>query len=168
MPAYEWNEPLDPVRLHKILSGHPEFSNRLVDLAAATITLSQEKHGDRTMLFNKVAGIVVTMPKATGSGLRYLFRVKTLATSNSYIVKVGNTTDIIQGSIVISDTDTAGTTTAFSTAVDSDTITLNRTTTGSVTIGEWFELEDIAVGVYAVRGLLSNTGSGATPFSATV
>ena len=168
MPAYEWNEPLDPVRLHKILSSHPEFSNRLVDLSVAAVTLTQEKHGDRTMLLNRAAGVTVTLPKATGSGLRYRFRVKTVATSNSHIVKVGNTTDIIQGSISISDTDTAGTTTAFSTAADSDTITLNRTTSGSVTVGELIEIEDIGVGVYSVNGLLSNTGSGATPFSATV
>lgn len=168
MPNYEWQAPLTNNRLHGILSQDPNFSNRLVDITAATIKLSQEKHGDRTMLFNKVGGITVTMPKATGSGLRYRFRVKTLATSTSYIVKVGNTTDIIQGSISICDTDTAGTTTAFATAADSDTITLNRTTTGSVTIGEFFELEDIASGVYAVHGLLSNTAAGATPFSAGV
>lgn len=168
MPILDFPYPLSNERIHQMLSTHPEFSNRVVDLTVATITLSPDKHGDRTMLFNKVAGIVVTMPKATGSGLRYRFRVRTLATSNSYIVKVGNTTDIIQGSISISDTDTAGTTTAFSAAADSDTITLNRSTTGSVTIGEWIELEDIASGIYAVHGLLSNTASGATPFSATV
>ena len=168
MPIFEFQSPLTQDKLFKMLSEHPEFSSRIVDLTSATITLSPEKHGDRTMLFNKAAGVTVTMPKATGSGLRYMFKVKSLATSNSYIVKVGNTTDIIQGAISICDTDTAGTITAFATAADSDTITLNRTTTGSVTVGEWFELEDIASGVYAVRGLLSNTASGATPFSAGV
>ena len=168
MPNYEFPAPMTLEKLFQMLSNDPNFSNRLIDLTAATITLSQEKHGDRTMLFNKVGGITVTLPKATGSGLRYRCRVKALATSTNYIVKVGNTTDIIQGSISISDTDTAGTTTAFSSAADSDTITLNRTTTGSVTIGEFIELEDIASGVYAVHGLLSNTASGATPFSATV
>jgi hypothetical protein len=168
MPNLEFPLPLDLNRVHQILSTHPEFSNRLVDLTVATITLSAEKHGDRTMLFNKAAGVTVTMPKATGSGLRYRFLVKSLATSNSYIVKVGNTTDIIQGSVLVSDTDTAGTATAFSAAADSDTITLNRGTTGSVTIGEWLVLEDIASGVYAVNGILSNTGNGATPFTAAV
>jgi hypothetical protein len=66
------------------------------------------------------------------------------------------------------DADTAGTVTAFVTAADSDTVTLNRTTTGSVRIGEYMEFIDIAANTWTVNGVLTNSGSGATPFSAAV
>lgn len=168
MPTFNFPLPTDPDRLHKILSTHPAFSNPNVRLTASTYTLNPEEHDGRNLLFDLATGVTVTLPKATGSGAVYSFMVKTLATSNSHIVKVGNTTDVMAGSIAISDTDTAGTVTAFSTAAASDTITLNRSTTGSVTKGEWIELVDIESGVWAVSGLLSCTGAGATPFSATV
>jgi hypothetical protein len=164
MPNLEFPLPLDLNRVHQILSTHPEFSNRLVDLTVATIT-----HAGRTMLFDLVT--LATRSRClrrSAAAIATSFMVKTLATSNSHIVKVANSTDVMAGSILISDTDTAGTVTAFSTAASSDTVTLNRTTTGSVTKGEWFVLEDIASGVWAVNGVLSNTASGATPFSATV
>jgi hypothetical protein len=55
-------------------------------------------------------------------------------------------------------------------ATNSDTITLNRTTTGSVNVGEWIEVEDVATATWAVKGMLTD-GRGvrnATPFSAAV
>jgi hypothetical protein len=167
MPAYEWQLPLTLEKLHKVLSEHPAFNNPLVAIADATITLNAEKHDGRTLLLDRAAGVTVTLPASTGRGAKYLVKVKTLATSNSHIVKV-TTTDIIQGTVSVVDTDTAGTVTGFATAADSDTVTLNRSTTGSVTIGEWLEFEDTAKGVWTIRGVLSNTGSGATPFSAGV
>ena len=54
-------------------------------------------------------------------------------------------------------------------STNSDTITLNRSTTGSVTLGEWLEVEDIAANTWAVNGMLSATGAAfATPFTAAV
>lgn len=166
MPNFNFPAPFDPDLLAQILRSHPAFSNPLVPMTIAALTLNPEQHDGRTMLFDRLAGVAVTLPKATGSGAKYLFKIKTAPTSGSLVVKVGNTVDIIQGGVHFVDTDTAGTTTAFQTAGDSDTITLSRTTTGGVSVGEWLELEDIASGVYAVRGVLSNTASGATPFTA--
>lgn len=144
-----------------------DVSNRLVS-AGATLSITEASHDGKTILLNNTGGSICTLPAASGSGARFKFLVSVLATSNSHIVKVANASDIIQGIVGIIDTDTAGTITGFATATDSDTITLNRTTTGSVIRGEWLELEDIATNLWAVQGLLSNTGSGATPFSATV
>jgi hypothetical protein len=53
-------------------------------------------------------------------------------------------------------------------ATNSDTITLNRSTTGSVTVGEWIDVQDMAANVWSVRGMTSSTGTEATPFSAAV
>lgn len=144
-----------------------DVSVRLV-AAGATLALTEATHDGKTILLDAAAGSVVTLPAATGSGARFKFTVKALATSNSHIVKVANSSDIIQGVLTTVDTDTAGTVTGWATAVADDTITMNRTTTGSTMRGEGFELEDIASNLWAVRGTLANTGAGATPFSATV
>lgn len=144
-----------------------DVSTRLV-AAGATLAVTEAAHDGKTILLDTAAGSICTLPTSSGSGAVYRFMVSVLATSNSHIVKVANATDVLVGSVWISDTDTAGTTTAFSTASTSDTITLNRSTTGSVTKGEWIEVQDIAAGFFAVRGFLSCTGSGATPFSAGV
>lgn len=166
MPQFNIPGVLDPDLLRTILLSL--VGNPLVALTNAAHTLNAEAHDGRTMLLDRAAGVTVTLPTSTGGGAKYRFKVKTLATSNSHIVKVGNTTDIIQGAVHVIDSDTAGTTTGFVTAADSDTITLNRTTTGSVTIGEWLELEDTIKGTWTVRGVLTNSGDGATPFSAAV
>jgi hypothetical protein len=49
-----------------------------------------------------------------------------------------------------------------------DTITLNRTTTGSTVKGEFVIVEDYAVNKWAVAGMIASTGTEATPFSAAV
>lgn len=134
----------------------------------ATLTLTTALHQGRLLNLDTAAGSVATLPAATGTGDRYRFNVTVLATSNSHIVKVANSTDTLQGTMFSQD-DTSANAVAFSAiAGTDDTITLNRTTTGSVTIGEYFEIEDIAAGKFLVRGNITNTGTPATPFSATV
>lgn len=124
-------------------------------------------HAGAIINLDTAAGSTAILPAATGSGIKYRFRVTVLATSNSHIVKVNNTTDVMNGFAALRD-DTADNAVMFFTAASSDTITLNRTTTGSVVLGEIIEVEDIAAGVYLVKAFLANTGASATPFSATV
>lgn len=154
----------DIVLSGNIYQGTPQYT------AGATISPTASTHAGKTILLSALAGSVVTLPAlaATSAGTRFRFIVSALATSASHKIQVANATDVMSGSILISDTDTAGTVTAFSTAASSDTITLNRTTTGSVTKGEWIEVEDIGGNVWMVTGVTSNTASGATPFSAAV
>lgn len=135
--------------------------------AGATRTLTAEDSG-RTILLDTLAGSVVTLPAATGSGCKFNFMVSVLATTNSHIVKVANASDTMTGGGYIADTDTAGAAYSFFAAAASDTITLNRSTTGSVTLGEWIEVEDYAVNLWRVRYGLSGTGTPVSPFSATV
>lgn len=137
--------------------------------AGATKTLTVAANNKQTIKLDTLAGSVVTLPAATGSGARFLFLVTLLATSNSHIVKVANSTDVMIGIMSGVRVDSGNAVLAFPTVAASDTITLNRTTTGSVSLGEWFELEDVAAGFWSVRGVLSATGAAfATPFSATV
>jgi hypothetical protein len=135
---------------------------------AAALTLVPDLHRGATIYFNRAAGSTVTLPAATGSGDEYVVMVKTLATSNNHILKVANADDTMVGMAYTADQDTAGTVTAWVTAATSDTITLNRSTTGSVTLGEYIRVKDIAATKWAVDCRLTNTGNGATPFSATV
>lgn len=136
--------------------------------AGATLTLTAAAHARRTILLDTAAGSTVTLPAATGTGDIYKAVVSVLATSNNHIVKVANSSDAMQG-IVFSMDDTSANAVAFAAVAGTDdTVTLNRTTTGSVTKGEWLEFEDIATNKWQVRGFISDTGTPATPFSATV
>jgi hypothetical protein len=132
-----------------------------------TLTLTQKDHAGKVICFNNLAGTTVTLPAATGSGDVYSFTTTTLATSNSNIVKVANASDVIAGALTVVD-NADGTTTTFGTVAASDTITLNRTTTGGVRKGEFFVLVDVAANAWSVRGMVVATGVEATPFSATV
>lgn len=167
MPNLQVQRPLTEEALFQLLSNHPAFKNRNVALSTATITLSAEKHDGCLLLLDRAAGVTVTLPKATGSGAKFEFAIKTLATSNSYIIKVGNTVDIMQG-VIMALSDGSDNTIGWETAADSDTITMNRTTQGTTKIGHKLVLEDIASGVWAVSGAISQSGTEATPFSAGV
>lgn len=143
-----------------------DVSTRLI-AAGSALSVTVAAHDGKTILLDTAAGSTCTLPASSGSGARFKFVISVLATSNSHIVKVANATDIMVGTIN-SVADDADATRGWITAGTSDTITLNRTTTGSVTRGEWVEVEDIAAGIWAVRGMTSSTGTEATPFSATV
>lgn len=143
-----------------------DVSTRLI-AAGATLAVTEALHDGKTILLDTAAGSVCTLPAASGSGARFKFAVKVLATSNSHIVKVANASDIIQG-IILAISDGANAELGWIAGAADDTITLNRSTTGSVARGEWLELEDIAANLWIVRGSVAQTGTEATPFSATV
>ncbi len=137
--------------------------------AGATLTLAADKHSGKTILLDTAAGSVVTLPQATGTGYRYRFEVSVLATSNSHKVQVGNSTDVMEGLAFGSRIDSGNAVLGFATSATSDTITLNRTTTGSVSVGEWIEIWDKATGVFHAQVFGTATGGAyATPFSAAV
>jgi len=135
--------------------------------AGAALQL-QAQHYGRTILLDTLAGSVVTLPKSVGNGAKFLFRVSVLATSVSHKIQVQNGIDVMRGIIACLDSD-LGTVNnfAFAAVAASDTITLDRTNTGSVTLGEWVEVEDVQAGFWHVRGQLSGAAP-ATPFSAAV
>lgn len=142
------------------------INNPIYTAAGATKTLTSADYG-KTIKLDTAAGSIVTLPAATGSGGRFKFVVSVIATTNSHIVKVANASDTMQG-LIFSVDDTSDNAVGFITGATADTITLNRTTTGSVSKGEVIEIEDFATNVWHVKGFISNTGTPATPFSATV
>lgn len=143
----------------------PAASLESTYVAAGSTRALTDAESRSTVLLDTATGSVVTLPAATGSGRTYRFIVSVLATTNSHIVKVGVASDIIIGVLGI----VGSSSTAFAAnGTTHDGITLNRTTTGSVSKGEWFFLEDIASGVWHVRGYLTASGAPATPFGALV
>lgn len=130
----------------------------------ASTTLSRKKHAGTTTVLNAAAGLTVTLPASAGNGDEYTVFVGTTVTSNSYVVQVANSTDIIQGAIHLT-TDIAGT--SMPTSSTTDTITMNGSTTGGVK-GSWLRLTDVASGVWELAGGMICTGTEETPFSAAV
>jgi hypothetical protein len=151
--------------------------NRAADVSARVVTLTGDTsitaaaHEGKICLLGEVGGdasLTVTLPEATGSGAAYKFVVSVVNTSN-YVIQVA-TDDIMQGQIITtSTTDTPDLSQAWPTAADSDTITMNASTTGGLSIGDFVELIDILTDTWYVFGITTSSGaSEATPFSAAV
>lgn len=142
-------------------------------LAGSTLAVTAALHNRRTILLDQLAGSVCTLPAATGSGAKFKFLVFVLATSVSHKIQVANATDFFIGTIAGVSDDPAtvkGWIAANSgtVATNSDTVTLNRTTSGSVSKGEWVEVEDIAAATWSITGMITQTGVEITPFTAAV
>lgn len=133
----------------------------------STLTLTAALHANKTIKLDTASGTVCTLPAASGTGNIYRFQITTIATSNSHIIKVANSSDTMVGMIWTMSDDPA-TVKAFKASGTDDTITLNRSTTGSTILGEWIEVIDYATNLWHVKGMTASTGTEATPFSATV
>jgi hypothetical protein len=132
----------------------------------ASVTLDRTKHTDALVVLNAAAGLTVTLPAASGSGDKYELMVGTTVTSNSDVIKVANSTDIMAG-VCWQAADSGSSVNGWETGATDDTITMNGTTTGGVK-GDLIRLIDAASGVWQVQMYGSATGTEATPFSSTV
>lgn len=181
------NKAIDTLTITSLLLGSTALSATALQLnqaandslryvaAGSTKSLTAAANNKQVVKLDTLTGSVVTLPAATGSGAVFRFLVTVLATSNSHIVKVANATDFFVGIINGTRIDSGNAVLGFAAAnsgtvaTNSDTITLNRTTTGSVSVGEWLEVEDVAAATWSVKGMLSATGAAfATPFTAGV
>lgn len=135
--------------------------------AGSALTLTQDTHDGRTILLDTAAGSTVTLPAASGSGARFRFQVSVTATSNSHKIQVANASDIMQG-VILALSDGSNAVLGWEAGASDDTITLNRTTTGTAKVGHFIEVEDIKANTWAVHGTIAQSGTEATPFSAAV
>lgn len=101
------------------------------------------------------------LPAATGKGGMYRFFIGITATGNK-VIRCAGATDTMQGQANMA----GGTPGSFATASNTNTITLNGTTTGGV-FGTMVELYDIAPGTWSVQVSGVGTGVQVTPFSNT-
>lgn len=153
-----------------------QLSSRIVAAGAATLALTVAAHEGRTVVNDQVGGCTFTLPAGAASVLGARFRIwnSVTLTGGSLILNVANSSDFMVGEIVQGTDDATPYARCWETAntgtlaTESDTITLNRTTTGTAKKGCWLEAEYVATNVWAVRGMTQATGSEATPFSAAV
>ncbi len=140
-------------------------SQRLTDVTAATLAVTNETHAGQVITLNRAGGITVTLPAAVGNGARYRFIVGTTFTSSG-IIQVANASDTMCGNALIYQ-DAADTVVGFEAGATADTITLNGTTTGGMK-GADVEVIDVAANLFFVSVRSAATGTEATPFSAAV
>lgn len=148
------------------LNNIADVSGRLVNLTAATLTLSQAVHGNKIVTVNKADGTAITLPAAAGTGSIYKIFIGTTITSNSTTIKVANSSDTMVGFMDIYQ-DGGDTALQFEVGGSNDTITLNGTTKGGIK-GDMIEIIDIATNLWYVNGRVSGTGTEETNLSATV
>ena len=148
-----------------------DVSTRNVPLAVTT-AITVAAHEGRTIAMSGAgAARTFTLPTADSDavGSKFRFVVAEVNTSG-YLIKSARGADVMKGTVIgastgDSATDAARTWTAGST---DDTITINGTTTGGVSIGDWIEIECLAVNLWVVRGVVVQSGAEATMFSDTV
>jgi hypothetical protein len=132
----------------------------------ATTAIVRATHANLTLALNASGGFTSTLPASTGSGDIYHFVVGTVSTTGYVVTAAGS--DVFKGTLQIvvpgSTYATAGAGESF-TSTTNQNITLNGTTKGGVNIGDWFEIQDIAASVWSATGMLSGSGTLATPFS---
>ena len=142
-----------------------KLSSRIVNVTDATLTITAATHDSKIITLNKADGQAVTLPAATGSGLKITIIIGTTITSSATTIKVTGNDVIIGNALICNDTDAS--VSGFECAATSDTITFDGSTTGGIK-GDKVELIDIATDTWFVNVRGSATGSEATPFSATV
>jgi hypothetical protein len=135
--------------------------------AGATLTVSKAIHDGRTIYLDTAAGSVLTIPAATGSGMKLRVVVSVGVTSNTHnILCTGD--DTYAGHIFQTDVDSSDALVSYP-AIAADTfddISMNGTTTGGL-IGDWFELEDVITDTWVVKGFTNANGTVATPWATT-
>jgi hypothetical protein len=148
-------------RLQALLGGLPDLQT-----VTAGFTLSKGYAGV-LIVVNAAAGATFILPKSDGGNARYRFLLGTTITSNSTIIKVGNSIDAFIGQSMMVSDDPATVKGFIASPGSDDTITFNGSTKGGFA-GDYVEILDIAAGTFFVRITGKQTGTEATMFSATV
>jgi hypothetical protein len=140
----------------------------LPDLQTVTASIHDQQELQRLLIvINAAAGATFILPKSDGGNARYRFLIGTTITSNSTIIKVGNTIDAFIGQSMMVSDDPATVKGFIAAPGSDDTITFNGSTKGGFA-GDYVEILDIAAGTFFVRITGKQTGTEATMFSATV
>ncbi len=147
-----------------MLNRNNDTSLRVVSTTATILALTLTQHGDRYLMINTNSTVAnaFTLPAATGSGAVYNIVNNIAQTQGSIVI---NTTSVFGGKIATLDSTAAADAMVFKTAATTNTITLNRTTTGGIGYDS-FKFVDIASGTYFVDGSVNASGTIITPFSA--
>lgn len=127
--------------------------------AVTALTLSTFRHGYRWLNLKPTGALAITLPKANGKqGEFRLFLGATVG--GNLTIRTGNSgLDVISGIAAVQ-------TSSFQSAANTNTITLNATTTGGI-LGGYIVLQDMGPLQWVVEANLPGSGTAATPFSNT-
>lgn len=138
-------------------------TRKVISGQGATRTLSVDESGS-TVLFDRAAGIVYTLPLAK-PGVFFDFVITTTITSNSAKVITGAATEFLIGGYTNVDTDTSNAVAAFtgngSTHVS---VSMNGTTTGGI-LGTKLRFTCLSSTRWFVEGIVQGSGVVATAFA---
>ena len=140
----------------------PGSHRQVIDSVGATRTLAPEESG-ALCLFDSAAGVVYTLP-APVVGMQFEFLTRVTITSNSAKILTDATTTFMVGGVALSN---SGATTGQFFAANGTThrsVNGNGTTTGGI-IGDRIRVTCISSTVWAVDGVMNQTGTAATPFA---
>lgn len=139
------------------------LTKKTISGSGATRTLSVDESGS-TVLFDRAAGIVYTLPLAK-PGVYFDFVVTTTITSNSAKVITGAATEFLIGGYTSVDTDTSNAVASFtgngSTHI---AVTQNGTTTGGI-LGTKLRFTCLSSTRWFVEGIVQGSGVVATAFA---
>ena len=140
-------------------------SERIVTLTGTTTITAALHEGKILLMGASGAALTFTLPAATGSGGRYRFVVSVVNTSNYIITALAG--DLMCGNILTNSSGDSVTVEPWISLVATANIkiTLDGTTKGGVSIGDYIDLVDIATDRWQVSGLTTSSGTEATPFS---
>lgn len=148
-----------------------DSGTRVITYASATVTLSAASNENRVAVANRANGIEFTLPAADSSavGSRYTIIIGTKVTSNDFIVKVANASDIMVGYIFAQSASGNNCKVWPSAAVaGADMIRFDRGTKGTTDPGQYVQAVCIATNVWSVFGVTAQTATEANPFESGV
>jgi hypothetical protein len=146
-----------------------QLSQTPVSLTATT-AITKALHEGRPLLMGASgAALTFTLPAATGSGDIYLFIVSVVNTSN-YLIKASAGTMLFTGTIIGASTTDSATDAArtWIAGASDDSLLLNGTTRGGLSKGDYIRFIDCSATQWYVEGVITQSGSEATPFENTV
>jgi hypothetical protein len=148
---------LDKVRAKKnIISG-----------SGATASLSENDSGS-TVLLDRAAGIVVTLPEACAIGTTYDFVATVSVTSNAYKIITGAGTELLIGGYTSIDTDSSNAMAAF-TGNGTNHVAVNMTAASSNALGgiqgTALTFTKLTATLWEVTGTVECGGTPATAFA---
>ena len=139
---------------------------QIISGLGATRTLSVDESGS-TVLFDRAAGIVVTLPLAV-PGTYFDFVVTTSVTSNSYKVITGAATEFLIGGYTNVDTDTSNAVAVFtgngSTHIAVTQSSASTNATGGLK-GSKLRFTCLSTTLWLVEGIVQGAGTVATAFA---
>ena len=154
--------------LHKKLTGALVTAGALAPVAttagAVTLAVTLAAHANRTILLSNSTPIAITMPAATGSGVKYTFVFDVAATATASTISRATSGEKFHGVAMILATATFMS--GFLATSTDNTMTFNGTSKGGV-IGDMVEFWDVKTGIFEVQMRSGANVAPLTPFSNT-